>query len=265
MSSHMSCIGFPIYSGDDFRRFAQQLENEGTMIPVRAGSYLYWRGTNGEEIWIGADKHKNVVSMVPYHAGSSQIHVEVRNRITRREASPLDGAFYAWVGNDEDKEDPGYPVVFDCPDYHCYADARLPLDINAAITAFPDELEVYESEEVYGADQSKPMKLASRAFIPSGLFNQGSGQPMEPQSLALITGVVKEAGVKTNPISRMTYWTAVVSSYGGDYNMVFDSESLKRPLKPGNVIQAECWLCGRLKGEWSPKPGGLLSRFFRKA
>jgi len=101
MSSHFSCIGFPVREMREYEDLARQAAAKGTRLPLPDGGALArWEVGDGPEIWTLIDAHGDVVDATPfYHTGEA-----VRVAVTRRGEDPdeeAQGWVEGWVEPDE--------------------------------------------------------------------------------------------------------------------------------------------------------------------
>jgi hypothetical protein len=261
MSSHFSTIGLPIGSQDEFLELANRLADQCESIAVKGGRYLRWSSPCGAEAWLQVGRRGELIGMNPHFSGTSLVRVGLTARVTRPDATTLDGAFHAW--SDPPADDPAtgcYPFVFDVPDFLCYADAVIPGVAQAQIAAFAHEVSVYDSDEAYDASGTDKPRLASRSFIPSGLFSPGGEKSEPPQAHAILTGHVRRAEKRSNDLTGSPFYWAEVEAYGGVFDVVIDPELVDEVPVAGGVVSGSCWLSGRLSTY--PRKGGVLHRLF---
>lgn len=240
---------------------ANRLADKCELIPVKGGRYLQWSSSCGAEAWLQVDRRGELIGMNPHFSGRSLIRVGLTARVTRPGDTALDGAFHAWA--DPPSEDPvtgSYPFVFDVPDFLCYADAATPGIAQAQIAAFAHEVSVYGSVHAYEASTTAGPRLASRSFIPSGLFSPGGAKTEPPQALAILTGHVRRAEKRTNDLTGCLFHWAEVETFGGAFDVVIDPELVDEVPGAGGVISGSFWLSGRLLAY--PRRRGALQRLF---
>ncbi len=248
MPSHFSTIGFDFTNPEEYLSLAREVTDSVQAVTVPGGKYLYWSGSYGEELWLQVNSRKELVGITPHYHGKSLVVIRIENRVHHADDTPLEGAFYCWADPDENAPGKGaYPFLFDAVDAAIYVDLEIPSIARAQITAFAHEIEYYQSPEAFETSQKtqKP-GLASKSFIPSGLFLP-EGEPVkEPEATAIITGHVVEAGIKTNSKTGMPFYWALLDSFGASYDVVIDSRLLTGPPITGGVLSGEFWLSGRL-------------------
>jgi hypothetical protein len=247
MASHLSSIGLPVDSEDDFFDLAQRASESSEVLEVHAGRYLRWSSPSGAELWLQVDEEDSLIGMNPHFAGASRLRVGLTGRLTRAGATALDGAFHGWASPPGDEPEQGaYPFVFDAPDFLLHSDVEIPSVVEVQVAAFAHEVQAHLTEEEHGKSQEAEMRFAAQSFIPSGLFSPEGEAPGEPESLAIFSGLVLRAEVRTNELSGKPFYWALVDSYGGAYDVVIDPELLPEPPVVGGVLNGSFWLSGRL-------------------
>src|SRR6188768_1912004 len=144
MPSHLSSIGFPIETDEEFVQLAERVARDATALSVKGGKYLRWAGAGGEELWLQLDGRGDLIGMHPHFSGPSCVRVGVIDRIVRPDDSKLDGAFHGWASPGDTPENGAYPLVFDLPDARVYSDLEIPGVAEAQIAAFAHELVFFE-------------------------------------------------------------------------------------------------------------------------
>lgn len=258
MPSQFSAIGFSVRSGEDLAALASQVAERANTINAREGQYLKWSPPSGEQLWLQVKHTGDAMGMNPHFEGKSSVRVAVEARVTRSTHTPLDGTFLAWANPPEDGVGGDYPLAFDCPDAAVHDEVTLPMAVDAQIAAFAQQLTVHDSEAAYLSDQAaQGQSFGSRSFIPSGLISP-SGEPVTPpESHALFTGHVLEAGERRNSVTGESFWWALVDTQGGTFDVVVDPSLLVGPIRTGNVISGWFWLSGRLRTSVAPRSSWL--------
>jgi hypothetical protein len=260
MASHFSTIGFPLKSADEFRALAMQVVDDCASLDCPQGRYLRWSSPSGAELWLQANADNNLVGMLPHFSGESAVRVGLTDRVTRPDATALDGAFYGWASPaDDDPESGCYPLVFDTPDFLLHHGLQLPAIVEAQVAAFAHEISLYPSVEAYDASlppagpnpENPEMLVAARgldsqAFIPSGTFIPGGGVIDPPQAHAIFTGHILKTEARCNELTGREFWWALVESYGGIYDVVIDAELVEDAPRVGGVVNGTFWLSGRV-------------------
>ena len=193
MPSHMTSLGFPVTTEQDFRHYVFAASEFGRKIKSPNGSYTLWEPGNGIELWVQTNLHKRIIGMNLHFSGHSRMQLELTRRISKPGHSIMDGALYAWANPQNHEPESGtYPLVFDVPDYDLHTDLRLPKLVTVQLAAFAHELQGFESTEAYTAAQKTGIQFAEESFIPSGLFRPGpqGGMREPPLAQAIFSGHV---------------------------------------------------------------------------
>jgi len=265
MMDHFSPIGFLIESEDDLMKLIEQIEEAEEIVPVKKGTYVRWSSGCGAELWLQGDRKNRLIGGSPHFSGTSQVQVGLTTRLKRPYDNALEGAFKAWA--EPQPEDPTkgvYPFVFDAPDFAVYSDVKLPSVATAQVSAFAEEIAIYESPEAFLASQTGEPRLASQSFIPLGLF-PGTGQGAKSaDARALFAGHVLKAEERVNDLSGETFIWALVATLGGTYDVVVASSMMEDFPVEGNVIRGSFWLSGRLVEYTRQERSGLMRFFGRR-
>jgi hypothetical protein len=248
MPSHLSSIGFQVETQDDLVQLAEEAATDATEIAVEGGSYVYWAGAGGEELWLQVNSQQALVGMNPHFSGQSRVRVALAARVARDSDTALDGALHVWATPVGDSHEYGaYPFVFDLPDAAVYADLEIPGIAEAQVAAFAHEITFFESEDAYNSSQeSENVPFASKSFIPSGMFHPSGENNAPPEARAIFTGEVVQAATCTNQISQQKFYWALVDTIGGQYDVVIDPVLLDREPAVGGFLSGTFWLSGRL-------------------
>jgi hypothetical protein len=239
MPSHMSSIGFPFSTNEEFADLAMTAATQGEPVQVSGGTYYRWSLGAGVELWAQADQDGRLIGLNPHFSGTARTRVGLIKPIARENDSTLDGAFYGWAGPVENDPANGeYPFVFDLPDFKRHDHLTLPTIVNAQIAAFAHSLSAFESDEAVRSGETHMM--AAESCIPSGTFST------PPQSTVVFYGHVLNTAQLTNPHTKHTFYWARVRTLGGEFDVVADPEIVKGVIIQGGVIGGSAWLSGRI-------------------
>ena len=118
------------------------------------------------------------------------------------------------------------------------------------VVAIADQLSRFPDVAAYRASGT-PMAVAS--LIPSGLFAPGvvEADALPVRSVALISGTVMAAELRTHSLFGHPFATVVMASLGADYRVCIDVADLGGVAAPdlpavGSIISGEFYLSGRL-------------------
>lgn len=245
MPSHVSSIGFPTPTMEDFEHWVMQTVEHGEEIATSSGTYYRWSPGSGAELWAQVDRGNSLIGLNPHFSGGAVMHAKITGLIKRPEDTILEGAFHAWSDPDS-MEAAGYPFVFDTPDYALYQLDPLPVVVDVQLSAFAHELDAYGSEEEYYAAQTGELKYAAESFIPSGLFTAAAESTDPPKAYATFAGHVLSTSLLTNPAAGAEFHWARVRTLGGEVDVVVDPEVLTGRLVDGGIVRGSYWLSGRL-------------------
>jgi hypothetical protein len=246
MASHYSSLGFAFQSQEHFEEVTADLAGDAEEIPLSDGDrrYLRYTTSSGAELWLQVNDDNELIGAHPHYAGDTEVLITATAVVKREDATELDAAIHAWAGE--------YPFLFDCANFHQFADVELPAAGSVQIAAFAHHLKYFQSEEAYDASLTREPKLASRSFIPSGLFGE---EGSEPKSMAVFTGHVLDAARKVNDVFDQEFLWAAVETLGGTFDVVADPELLDVVPAPGGILTGAFWLSGCLRelyGRQSP-------------
>ena len=252
MASHLSSIGMPVSSEEDFQGLVERVLRTGDAAPVEPGrGSLRWTDPSGAELWVHLDEGGYVVGVTPHFAGRGSLRAVLTREVKRATDSPTGGGLQAWInppegvlGSDVEGE---YPIVFDVPDFQDLGRVAFPCRARVAVVGFVHELTAYASEEAYRAELAADLDLASKAFIPTGLFGSPD-DPAMPEATGLLSGIVQHVERRENALTGKGFVVLTVDSLGGAYDLVADPGVIQGELVEGGVVRAACWLSGRPSG-----------------
>lgn len=264
--SNLSSIGFGVSSQEEFEKLIEMAVAKSSQIGARNGSYLLYSEPSGAELWTQVNTSNEIIGANPHFSGQSKRRVCLTSTVERPE-SELDGAYHAWAApiTPDDPDSGEYPFVFDVPDFHTNGDIDFPRDFEIQLSAFAQELDIYENEDVYHANQSSEPQFAVRSFIPSGLFNfEEDSDPDPPQALGIFTGIIKQAERRRNSFTNSEFYWMLVETLGGEVDVVADLSLIPDEPLVGGVAQGQFWLTGRLIDPPAPIEPRTKNSFFRR-
>lgn len=251
--SNLSDIGFPVKSEQDVNQVIMDILQHLTPVPCPPfGFYFRFADKSGAEIFLQTNTKEEIVGFNPAFSGKSKRKVGL-TKAFERDTSMLDGAFQAWANpSNEDFEKTGvYPFVFDVPDFRTNEKVELPNLLEIQLTAFAsNDFQLYENENNFDSSQTDEQKVASKSFIPSGLFSfDENGESVElnpPQAHGILTGEIKEFELKTNEFTNEQFYWFWIETFGGEIDVVADKNLIKEEPKVGGIIRGSFWLSGKL-------------------
>lgn len=244
--SHLSNVGFPIDTQDQFVELIEKVLPLGNDIKTDRGVYIQFCDSSNAELHIQIDNQGEGLGANPHFNGSSRTTIKLETTVTRPSSSILDGAYSGWVLPDNlDAANSGsYPIVFDVPNFYTLNSIQLPAMREVQIAAFAHKISVYSSKEAF--QNSGLHNLGIRSFIPSGTFTPDGKTIDPPESLAIITGTVVDCEEKTNSLTQSKFHWMLVDSYDAQFDVVCDIDQLPRPPKNGDIVSGSFWLSGKV-------------------
>jgi hypothetical protein len=253
MASHYSSLGMSIESEAELIAFAEAVGPLAEGVVCNEGTYFHWHDASGAELWLQVNRDNEFLGMLPHFAGESRLIVRLVSRIHTSDRSPMDGSFYGWIDSvgaiedTEPAEESGlYPFVFDSPEFARLAPLELPITLPMQIAAIAHEIEIHADEAAFAASQTGEVKLEPRSFIPSGLYHPDGTEATLPEARAIITGRVLKGERRLNTYTNQAFYTALLETYGGEYDVAIDTSLLSSVPQPGNILSGSFWLTGRV-------------------
>lgn len=196
MPDHLTALGFPITTEQDFRHYVYEATEFGEKIETPQGSYTFWRPSSGIKLWVQSNLHKRLIGMRPHFSGQARMRISLIKRIFRPNQTILDGAFYCRANPYNNNINSGtYSFVFDLPDYSTYQCLKLPRIVDVQIAAFAYYLHGYMNEACW--QRCCQRHWATKSLIPLGTLKD------PPQSEILMNGRIIETDQFTNPITGL--------------------------------------------------------------
>jgi hypothetical protein len=263
-ADHFSVIGFRARSAEELAELVTRLpEDGGHSQPCGPGLYYRWRAASGSELWIHMQRESeggfSIVGVTPFFAGRGRMPVRVMKKRQRPFDNAFEGAVFVEIEPGPRPHQCATVALFDVVDYACWANRVCPFLAQAQITAFPHDIAIFADEDMFAANQQgQTVKFAPESFFASGLFSgpgDGAGpavfhdpsdENFEAASRAFFTGRVIEAHMLRNDVTGQEFHSALVKTLGGTLDLVADRTQIRADLQPGNIVQGEFWLCGRL-------------------
>ncbi|MBC9931040.1 hypothetical protein [Chitinophaga qingshengii] len=246
--SNFSDIGFSINSDEEFQELLEKTYPDSTSIKVKDGAYAVYADESGGELWMQISNEQTCIGVNPHYKGKSRRKVCLTRMVER--PNPLDGGFYCWAApaNKLDPQSGLYPFVFDAPDFRILEPFYFPADVEIQLTAFAQQVQLFESEAAFAAEETTEPKFAVQSFIPSGLFADAESEEEagRPEAYGFFTGIIKQVERKRNALTRHIFYALLVETLGGEIDVVADAAFFDQPPVVNGVIQAECWLSGQI-------------------
>src|SRR3989304_7554283 len=195
MSSHFSCIGFPIRQMSECEALMREAAAKGERLPLPGGGMLArWEVGDGPEIWALVDARGEVIDATPfYHIGTP-----LRVAVTAHGEDPdeeAEGWVEGWVEPVEPDEpiSGAFPVRIDLGNFPL-GRARLRVGGGGPIgfCGVAHEAALYEDAGAYETAGRGQYQPPMRSFL--SLSRLAAGDPEgEPEATAVIPGIVADA------------------------------------------------------------------------
>lgn len=249
MSQHLTALGFPVSTEQDFRHYVYQATEFGETFISGHGSYTCWKPGYGIELWVQTNSHHRLLGMNPHFRGTARTRVRITERIPHYHSSILEGAFYAWACPQEANgaaHSELFPFVFDLPDYDCYETFPIPSVVPVQLSAFAYYLQSCVDGKSYTDAQKVMHSPSTLSFTPTGLFTPDGRTRHPALAQARFNGYVIATQMMTNPVTWQKFYSARVHTLIGEIDIVADPQVVQGRLAPGCIIQGDFWLSGRL-------------------
>ncbi|HYO57226.1 hypothetical protein [Archangium sp.] len=262
MASNMSCIGITARDQEDFgRRMSLLLERSEPAGKSGAHELRVWSDASGASVSFVLSKD-GVECATPGFRAGSRLHARAKRFASDPDCRFCDPLLVDIV---DAKGELFYPLATQLDDLLLTRErVNEGAVLELGLCAFAHGLDVWADAATFeAAQEGKEVKFTTESLMPSGLFPlDGTERP--PAAEAFITGRVLEAGLRENLATGETFQHAIVQTYGGSYDVLASPQELAAPLEPGNIIQGDFWLVGRVTSGLAeaPRPG-LLRRLFR--
>jgi len=129
MASHMTSIGFPAQSVDEFKVLAKRAVTQAaqTITIPGIGYYRQWSPGAGVELWVDVNQQIQILGLNPHFDEKARMRVRLVNRVLHPNDTVLEGAFYGWANPRAGATTEGdYPFCFSAPDYRLHDKMTLP-------------------------------------------------------------------------------------------------------------------------------------------
>jgi hypothetical protein len=190
-------------------------------------------------LWVGvreAGGTKDLLAVTPYFRGPSQFSARIEAFDTDHQF-PLEGRASLWAVGRGETDEP-HPLSVDLADYALRGDLASGTVVSLGIAGFAHAFEWWPDESSY-RKSTADLKLASKSFIPVGMFKDSGAPP----SSGLFTGTVVAAQRLTNPATGQQFLHAVVDTLSGQIDVVADTDLVRDVPNSGGIIETTCWLC----------------------
>ncbi|MDT5121236.1 MAG: hypothetical protein QOC96_718 [Acidobacteriota bacterium] len=274
-------IGFPMGGVYGYWNLQVQTLKFGNPVQTPGGLYYWYTPGAGIEVWSKEVAEGEICNLYAHFAGETRIRVALVEKRPCRDDALADGLFVAYFKHKEGEGletvherlrygDGTYtgviPFVFSVPNYDWYSSVKMPIVTDVQITAFPFTLTGYETEDDWieyqlerdrqarGPDEEEeddPGFYAGASFIPlAALFEKKSPEDFPPPT-AILSGIVLETAILTNPVTGQDFSWARIETAAGDMDLVVTPEVIEGYVVEGGVVAGRCYISGRLP-EFAP-------------
>lgn len=249
MTTHYSCLGFPVRTMDDVTRLGKKAARGGERLLLPdGGAMARWRPGANIEVWVHLNAQGNVLAVNPFFTGCPPQTLAVTS-LGQDPESAEDAWVEGWI-NPAEEDEPfsgAFPLYADLADYPLSRPrlTQLPRNVSFRLAAFAHEATTFPDAQAYQAAQSP-----GYAF-PVGSFNSvehvalGEGEE-RPEATALIVAEIAAARLLSNPDSNEPFWWLQVAPQRVPLDVVVDP-ALLRAARAGEIFQGVCWITGRLE------------------
>ncbi len=248
MSSHFSCIGFPVKDMNAYWALARRAAAEGLRVQSPDGTAVTrWAVGAGPEIWAQVDETGEVIGATPFFSTGVAYRVAVTGSGEAPE-EPMDGWIDGWMEPVEDDEpfSGAFPLRIDLIDYAVIRRrlVTFPAVHRVEMVALAHEVDLYPDEAAYAASSGEVYRLPIQSFVSAAHFSVDD--PGGEESTAVTSGYIREAHLLTNTATDVPYWWIQVTTRGITLHAFVDLETLPGEPRAGQVLSGSFWLVGRL-------------------
>lgn len=250
--SNLSDIGFPTPDEQAVNEMIMHVLEFAVPFKCERGFYLKFSDASGAEIYLQGNFDQELIGFNPHFAGTSRQKVALTQKIAR-DSSELDGGFHAWANLYSTTEEISgeYPFVFDAPDFLINEIENFPIVKDIQLTAFAsNDFQIFLDEEDFYDSQTSEAKLATKSFIPSGLFSPEQTDENIDLSvvrpIGIFTGEIKEFDRRTNQLSGQDFYRLLIETLGGEIDVVADPKLITEEPKIGGIVSGQFWLSGKI-------------------
>lgn len=248
VSSHFSCIGFPVADMAAYWALARRAAAQGVRLELADGSALVrWQTGGGPEIWAQVDARGEVTGATPFFASGTAHRVAVTG-LGEDPDTPLEGWVDGWMEPTEDDEPYSgvFPLRVTLVDF-ALARPRLATlrgVVRLEIAALAHEADLYPDLTAYRNAPDDVYRPPAETFAATAHAGVDDTPGLQEAS-ALIAGQVTQARLLINPVTEEPYWWVQVRTRGVVLHALADRDTLGRDPRPGNVLLGSFWLVGR--------------------
>jgi len=231
----------------DYTALMRRAAAQGEHRPLRGGGALVrWEAGGGPEVWVLVEASGEAVEATPFYNTGEPWRVAV----TAQGEDPDEeraGWVEGWVEPVEPDEplSGAFPVRIDLVNFPL---VREGLPVGAVVPiefcAIAHEATLYPDAAAYAAAHQAQYRPPMQSFL-SVMHFAADAPEGEPEATALVSGVIEEARLQTNPQTDAPYWSLRLATEKLVVWVLADAEVLPVSPQAGNILAASCWIVGR--------------------
>jgi hypothetical protein len=241
MQNHLSDIGFHTNNREEFNQLCHEIVNQGRKLETKDGFYFMLEVNPRIELWICMPFDKSKPNgFNPYFKGdiSNKILIE---GVEESQYSRMENAYEVWINRDTEFQE--YPFLFDCVNFSM-SGGTIDKYVNANVTAFADEVELYENEDEFESKYPREKYfLSHHSFVPTGQFVK---EGFNRNAHVMFNGDVRKIEELTNSKTGKSFYWAIIGTMDNEYDVVIDPSFFNRKPVIGNIIHGDYWMSGKL-------------------
>ncbi|NLT15728.1 MAG: hypothetical protein GXY05_15485 [Clostridiales bacterium] len=247
MPDHYADMGIRIEGQEEMERFVFDLARESRIHKINSGILGVANIDDRVEFWI-AGNEEGQIEAVSFNAVSSNRNLLKIDRIVDEDDSPIP-TICAWYSSEvahRTQDDYGieYPIVFEAVNYGLRKQTEAEEIIQVQLTAFANNMSIYEDDKAYYKLSNSPM--APESFIPSGTFTPDGNETDPPTADAIFCGHILYAERLFNSKGGLWYWHIAATCQGCVFDILASDELAAEAPKAGGVVSGSFWLSGKI-------------------
>ncbi len=255
MADHLGAIGLVASDESSFGQLLDAIIDKSTE-ERSSGQYrhLLWVDPSGAAAYSHLDTDTQTIECItPFFApaeGLARWRVKTSEYLDDAECPHCGGADCDIV--DED----GETITRSAVQWAMYQPYRDWLEreqtFELEVVVFAHTIDIVADEETFASspanvmgkdDKGEPLRLASNAFLPFGMFAEGND--MSERSIARINGRIVAAERRTNQLTDQPFWQIRIDALPGPTDIVVAADMIENEPQPGAYLAVLGWLVGR--------------------
>ncbi|MEW5822554.1 MAG: hypothetical protein AB1782_20340 [Cyanobacteriota bacterium] len=245
--THLSTIGYShIDNNIEFEKICSNILKTGYKYSISngtGGAYYKLSNPEGPELWIGVNRNGEFETFIPNFA-SQNINKVIINEVITNPDIPFEGVYVAKIfPSDNTKE--FFPLIFETPHHLLMAYDNYPKEVQLSLSAFAENIKVFNSEEEFKLSQDGEITFATESFFPVGQIISDEMNSIVPEATAHINGIIKNASLLTNSRTSENFYNITVSTLNLYIDIIADTTLIKDTLQPGSIASVNAWMVGK--------------------